>query len=125
MFKIGKEAVNVVDKVVGVADKLVTDKDKKQGIASEIVQNEMISGSLFVRAARPMIIYTGLFVVLSEVFGIRLFILSHLEGDNIIKHSTSLMEYFLMVWSGVVSVYVGGRSFEKARIRSLRRSKKD
>jgi hypothetical protein len=29
-----------------------------------------------------------------------------------------------MVWSGVVSVYVGGRTFEKAKIRSLRRSKK-
>jgi hypothetical protein len=122
MFKIGKETVN---KVVGIADKLITDKDKKQDIASDIVQNEMVSGSSFVRAARPMIIYTGLFVILAEVFGIRLFILSHIEGENIIKHSTALMEYFLMIWSGVVSVYVGGRTFEKARMRSLRRSKKD
>ena len=120
-----KEAVKVVDKVVGIADKLITDKDKKQDIASDIVQNEMVSGSWFVRAARPMIIYTGLFVILAEVFGIRLFILSHIEGENIVKHSTALMEYFLMIWSGVVSVYVGGRTFEKARMRSLRRSKKD
>jgi hypothetical protein len=120
-----KEAVKVVDKVVGIADKLITDKDKKQDIASDIVQNEMVSGSWFVRAARPMIIYTGLFVILAEVFGIRLFILSHIEGENIVKHSTALMEYFLMIWSGVVSVYVGGRTFEKARMRSLRKSKKD
>jgi len=124
MFGITKEVGEVANNIVGVADKLITDKDKKQDIASDIVQNEMVSGSLFVRAARPMIIYTGLFVILSEVFGVRLYILSHLEGENIIKHSTSLMEYFLMVWSGVVSVYVGGRSFEKARIRTLRRSKK-
>jgi hypothetical protein len=118
---IGKETV---DKALDITGKLVTDKDKKQEIASDIVQNEMVSGSPFVRNARPLIVYTGLFVILAEVFGIRLFILSHIEGDNIVKHSTALMEYFLMVWSGVVSVYVGGRTFEKAKIRSLRRSKK-
>ena len=125
MFGIGKVGGKVVGEVVGIADKLITDKDKKQDIASDIVQNEMVSGSGFVRNARPMIIYTGLFVILAEVFGIRLFILSHIEGKDIVKHSTALMEYFLMVWSGVVSVYVGGRTFEKARMRSLRRSKKD
>jgi len=123
--KIAGEAIQVVDKVVGVADKLITDKDKKQDIASEIVQNEMVSGSAFVRNARPMIIYVGLFVILSEVFGIRLLILSKLEGENIIKHSTALMEYFLFTWSGVVSVYIGGRTVEKAKMRFMRRSKKD
>ena len=123
--KIAGEAIQVVDKVVGVADKLITDKDKKQDIASEIVQNEMVSGSAFVRNARPMIIYIGLFVILSEVFGIRLLILSKLEGENIIKHSTALMEYFLFTWSGVVSVYIGGRTVEKAKMRFMRRSKKD
>ena len=122
MFKIGEKTVN---KALDITGKLVTDKDKKQEIASDIVQNEMVSGSAFVRNARPLIIYTGLFVILAEVFGIRLFILSHIEGENIVKHSTALMEYFLMVWSGVVSVYVGGRTFEKARMRSLRKSKKD
>jgi len=122
MFKIGEKTVN---KALDITGKLVTDKDKKQEIASDIVQNEMVSGSAFVRNARPLIVYTGLFVILAEVFGIRLFILSHIEGENIVKHSTALMEYFLMVWSGVVSVYVGGRTFEKARMRSLRKSKKD
>ena len=123
MFRkmIGEKTVN---KALDITGKLVTDKDKKQDIASDIVQNEMVSGSAFVRNARPLIVYTGLFVILAEVFGIRLFILSHIEGDNIVKHSTALMEYFLMVWSGVVSVYVGGRTFEKAKIRNLRRSKK-
>ena len=115
----------IANKSLDIVDKFVVDKDKKQDIASEVVQNEMVSGSAFVRSARPLIVYTGLFVILAEVFGIRLFILSHIEGENIVKHSTSLMEYFLMVWSGVVSVYVGGRTFEKARMRSLRRSKKD
>ena len=120
-----KVAGEIVNKSLDIVDKFIPDKDKKQDIASEIVQNEMVSGSAFVRSARPLIVYTGLFVILAEVFGIRLFILSHIEGENIVKHSTALMEYFLMVWSGVVSVYVGGRTFEKARMRSLRRSKKD
>ena len=119
-----KVAGEIVNKSLDIVDKFIPDKDKKQDIASEIVQNEMVSGSAFVRSARPLIVYTGLFVILAEVFGIRLFILSHIEGENIVKHSTALMEYFLMVWSGVVSVYVGGRTFEKARMRSLRRSKK-
>ena len=120
-----KVAGEIVNKSLDIVDKFIPDKDKKQDIASEIVQNEMVSGSAFVRSARPLIVYTGLFVILAEVFGIRLFILSHIEGENIVKHSTALMEYFLMVWSGVVSVYVGGRTFEKARMRSLRKSKKD
>ena len=120
-----KVAGEIANKSLDIVDKFIPDKDKKQDIASEIVQNEMVSGSAFVRSARPLIVYTGLFVILTEVFGIRLFILSHIEGENIVKHSTALMEYFLMVWSGVVSVYVGGRTFEKARMRSLRRSKKD
>ena len=120
-----KVAGEIANKSLDIVDKFIPDKDKKQDIASEIVQNEMVSGSAFVRSARPLIVYTGLFVILAEVFGIRLFILSHIEGENIVKHSTALMEYFLMVWSGVVSVYVGGRTFEKARMRSLRRSKKD
>ena len=120
-----KAAEEAVNKSLGIIDKAVTDKGKKQDLAADVVQNEMVSGSSFVRNARPLIVYTGLFVILCEVFGIRLFILSHIEGENIVKQSTSLMEYFLMVWSGVVSVYVGGRTFEKAKMRTLRKSKRD
>jgi hypothetical protein len=117
-----KETIN---KSLDIVEKLVPDKDKKQDLASDVVQNELVSGSAFVRNARPMIVYIGLFVILSEVFGLRLSILSRLEGDNIIKHSTALMEYFLFTWSGVVSVYIGGRTVEKAKMRFMKRSKKD
>jgi len=121
-----KESIKVLDRVVGIADKLVPDKDKKQDIASDIVQNEMVSGSGFVRNARPMIIYTGLFVILCEMFGIRLFILSNLEGaKNLVKHSNAILEYFLFTWGGITTVYIGGRSYEKAKMRFMKRSKKD
>ena len=39
MFKLGEKTVN---KALDITGKLVTDKDKKQEIASDIVQNEMV-----------------------------------------------------------------------------------
>ena len=121
MFKLGRETI---DKVVGVADKLITDKDKKQDLAADVVQNELVSGSSFVRNARPMIIYTGLFVILCEMFGIRLYILSNLSGaKNVIKHSNAILEYFLFTWGGITTVYIGGRSYEKAKMRFMKKSK--
>jgi hypothetical protein len=125
MFGIGKGAGKVVNDALGVADKLVTDKDKKQDIASDIVQSELSSGSAFVRNARPMIIYTGLFVIICEMFGLRLLILSNIEGENIIKSSNAILEYFLFTWGGITTVYIGGRSYEKAKMRFMRRSKRD
>ena len=115
-----KEAVQVVDKVVGIADKLVPDKDKKQEIASDIVQNEMVSGSTFVRNARPMIIYTGLLLIVLEFFGLRFAFLTLIDATELmINSSTQIFQFFLMSWSGVTSVYVGGRTFEKAKMRRL------
>jgi hypothetical protein len=125
MFGIGKGAGKVVNDALGVADKLVTDKDKKQDIASDIVQSELSSGSAFVRNARPMIIYTGLFVIICEMFGLRLHILSKIEGGNIIKSSNAILEYFLFTWGGITTVYIGGRSYEKAKMRFMRKSKRD
>jgi len=120
-----KGAEKIADKGLNIIDKAVVNKDKKAEIAHDLVTNEMASGSSFVRNARPMIIYTGLFVVISEVFGVRLWVLSNLSNsETLIKHSTALMEYFLFTWSGVISVYIGGRSFEKAKMRGLRKAKK-
>ena len=121
-----KVAGELANKSLEIVDKLVVDKDKKQDLASEVVQNEIVSGSSFVRNARPMIIYTGLVVILLEMFGIRLWILSNLDGaKNLVKHSNAILEYFLFTWGGMCSVYIGGRTFEKAKMRFMKRSKKD
>lgn len=115
-----KEAVNVVDKVVGVADKLIVDKDKKQDIASDIVQNEMVSGSSFVRNARPMIIYTGLLLVIFEFFGLRLLALQLMSATAImVESSTQIFQFYLISWSSVISLYTGARTFEKYKARRL------
>jgi len=111
-----------IDKSLDVVDKLVVDKDKKAEIASEIVENELNSSSWFVRSARPMIVYVGLLVIILEVFGVRLHILGEAEGK--IKASNAIFEYFLMTWSGVISIYIGGRSYEKAKIRQLKKAHK-
>tara|TARA_R110002167_G_scaffold238265_1_gene443408 strand:- start:3400 stop:3768 length:369 start_codon:yes stop_codon:yes gene_type:complete len=120
----GKGSSKIVGDIVGIADKLVTDKDKKQEIASEVVQNEIVSGSSFVRNARPMIIYTGLCLIILEFFGLRLLLLSLMGGNKLmIESSTQIFQFFLMTWSGVTSIYVGGRTYEKAKSRIFKRSK--
>lgn len=120
----GKGSSKIVGDIVGIADKLVTDKDKKQEIASDVVQNEIVSGSSFVRNARPMIIYTGLCLIILEFFGLRLLLLSLMGGNKLmIESSTQIFQFFLMTWSGVTSIYVGGRTYEKAKSRIFKRSK--
>lgn len=117
----GKKAI---DKSLEVVNKLIPDADKKHEIASDIVNNELISGSKFVRNARPMVVYVGLFVILLEVFGIRLFIINSIGGEQLLKASNAMLEYFLFTWSGVISIYIGGRTFEKSKMRNMRKSKK-
>ena len=119
-----KAATKSVEKGLDIIEKIVPDSDKKHEIASDIVNNEMASGSKFIRNARPMIIYSGLLMIFLEVFGIRLYIVSQIGTEAVLKASNAMMEYFLFTWGGVVSIYIGGRSFEKAKMRTLRRSKK-
>ena len=60
-----------IDKGLSIIDKAVVDKDKRQELASSLVEKELDNGDLFTRRARPMLIYFGLFVILSELFGLR------------------------------------------------------
>ncbi len=61
-------------------------------------------------------------VIILEVFGVRLHILG--EAEEKIKASNAIFEYFLMTWSGVISIYIGGRSYEKAKMRQLKKAHK-
>lgn len=119
--KTAEAVVGITDKTVDIVEKLVPDKDKKQEIASEIINNEMASGSGFVKFARPSIIYTGLIVILLEIFGIRLYIIDSIGGESVIKASNAMLEYFLFTWGGICSIYIGGRSYEKAKMRQHKR----
>ena len=115
-----KVAGDLASKSLDIVDKFVQDKDKKQDIASEVVQNEMVSGSGFLRNARPAIIYTGLVLIILEFFGIRLLFLSFINSNEIaINSSTQIFQFFLTTWSGIVSIYIGSRTFEKYKMRKL------
>jgi hypothetical protein len=122
MFGTGKVAGGAVEKSLGIVDKLVVDKDKKQDIASDIIQNEMVNGSKFVQSARPMIIYTGLALIVLEFFGVRFLFLSLINSTELaITSSTQIFQFFLMSWSGVASVYVGSRTYEKAKMKIFKK----
>lgn len=122
MFGLGKGASEGINKSLDIVSKLVTDKDKRQDIASDIVQNEMVNGSKFLSSARPMIIYTGLVLIVLEFFGVRFLFLSLINSTELaIQSSTQIFQFFLMSWSGVTSIYVGARTYEKAKMKLFKK----
>jgi hypothetical protein len=113
-----------IDTSLEIVDKLVTDKDKKAEMAHELIENENKSGSKFTRNARPAIVYTGLFIAICEVFGIRLLSLSWMDADKqMVDSSTSMLQYIITTWSGVVGIYVGGRTYEKRKMKVFDKKK--
>ena len=113
-----------IDTGLEIIDKLVVDKDKKAEMAHELIDNENKSGSKFTRNARPAIVYTGLFIAICEVFGVRLMALKLMNADaQMIDSSTDMLQYIIMTWSGVVGVYVGGRTLEKRKMKIFDRKK--
>ena len=115
MALLGKKQV---DKGIDIIDKLVVDKDKKATLAAKLIESENNSGNLFTKLARPSIIYTGLIVILCEIFGVRLLILQNVEANEIMfKQSNAMMEYFIFTWGAICTAYIGGRTFEKTKMK--------
>jgi len=99
-----------VDKSIDIVDKLVLDKDKKAELAHELITNENQTGSSFTRYARPAIIYFGLFLMFTEIFGVRFYFLSLMDmPEQVFKQSNAMLEYFIFTWGGLSTVYVGGK----------------
>lgn len=110
-----------IQKGLEIIDKIVVDKDKKQEFAALLIQSELDSDSHYVKNARPTIIYFGVFLGFIETFGIRIFLLSLLTtGKDALKYSNSAVEYLLFTWGGVVAVYIGGRSYEKRKMKAFK-----
>lgn len=118
----GKGAGEVANGIVGIADKLIVDKDKKQELAASIAESELSSGSSFVRNTRPLIVRVGLVLIVLEFFGLRFLALKAISADKLmIENSTEIFRFFIMTWSGIVSVYVGGRTYEKVKARFFKK----
>jgi len=111
-----------IDKGLDILDKVVPDLQKKQEIAHQIINRELESDNPWVKMARPSIIYFGLVVILLEILGVRFLILNAIDAsDTIIKASSAMLEYFLFTWGGITGLYIGGRSYEKAKMKSFRK----
>ena len=113
-----------VDKIAGDIVGVGKDAVNQAGIKTEgkidIIKAEMNSDSQLTRLARPAIVFMGLFIILSEIFALRIGILLYFEaGVDVIRTSTTLVEFYLVTWSGVVSVYVFNRTKEKQMASSI------
>jgi len=119
----GKKAVaETVEKGLSIVDKFVPNSEKKQDFALKIVEAELNSDSNYVKNARPTIIYFGVVLGLVEIFGLRVLFLSLItEGNEALKYSNSAIEYLLFTWGGVVGIYIGGRSYEKRKIKNFKK----
>lgn len=115
-----------ISESLGIVDKMVTDKDQKNEIVKDLIDSENKSGSTFTRNARPSIIYFGLFLMFTEIFGIRYLCLSSMELPiDVFKQSNAMLEYFIFTWGGITTVYIGGRTYEKKKMRFFKKSKEE
>ncbi len=110
----------IASDIVGVGKDAVNQAGIKTEGKIDIIKAEMNSDSQLTRLARPAIVFMGLFIILSEIFAIRIGILLYFEaGVDVIRTSTTLVEFYLVTWSGVVSVYVFNRTKEKQMASSI------
>ena len=110
----------VATDIIGVGKDAVNQAGIKTEGKIDIIKAEMNSDSQLTRLARPAIVFMGLFIILSEIFALRIGILLYFEaGVDVIRTSTTLVEFYLVTWSGVVSVYVFNRTKEKQMASSI------
>jgi len=111
-----------VSESLSIVDKMITDKDEKNAIVKDIIDSENKSGSAYTRNARPTILYFGLLVIFSEIFGLRYFFLNHIGvTPEVMKDSTGMVRYFIFTWGGLAAVYNVGRTFEKKKMNFFRK----
>ena len=119
MGLLGRNTVeNIASKAIGLAESVTTDKDAQNDIKKEIMLAEIESDNAFLKMARPAVIWTGIFLIVTEIFGVRFYTLAHLFEDverykEAVGSSTRLLQYFLVSWTSVTTVYAFGRSKEK------------
>lgn len=109
-FKIAEKGLDLVDKVL-------PNNEAREQLKGEIIKSEIASDSKFLKNARPMVIYFGLFAILLELLGLRFFILHNFLTGELYKEaldsSEKILEFFLVTWGSVATAYVVGRSNEK------------
>ena len=121
----GDAGVSVVDKLAGVADRFIRTKDEKAKFQKEMEQiwiqaesdmqknvterwkYDMLNGNVLTKSVRPIVL---LFLIFSVV--VLVFVDSGSIKFEVSSEWIELLKVLLMV---TVSVYFGGRSYEKVR----------
>ena len=107
VIDLGKDAVQVGGKAVVNKDLVIANKAK-------LMIAELNSDSTLAKIIRPLILLTGIFIIIMEIFGIRIGILNWMEvAEAVINQSTTMMEFYLVTWAGVAGTYVYNRTQEK------------
>ena len=78
-------------------------------VSQNIIVAEMQQGDRFTKRARPMVVYSGLFFIFLVHVAFPLFAFYH--GGEVPE--ISLPHEFWWAWTGVVAVWMTGRSMEK------------
>lgn len=128
---------DLVDSVGGVIDMFHTSDEEKHGMkleaekvitarmaiieqsvqrryemVSETIKAEMASGDMFTKRARPSLVYFGMIVIFLN--SLVLPWVAHFTGSS--PPGIEMPEEFWWAWTGVVSLWVVGRSAEKSGI---------
>jgi len=103
--------------VVKGADDLSTSDEERDLIKKDIVLAELTQDDNYTKRARPTVVYSGIVVMILEMFGVRLYALGHIfEGEQLtqaLNSSNAILISFLTAWGAVVGIYKFSRSQEK------------
>ena len=108
----------IIKEVGNVADKVSTTDEERDLIKKDLVLSEMNSDDNYTKRARPSIVYVGLGVVVLELLGVRLLVLSLAFSEKAmfemaLAASNAILLSFMAAWAGVSGLYNFSRSQEK------------
>ena len=108
----------VIENVVEEVGEKIPSSSERMDFTLKALDNEVNEDDKFTKRARPSVIYAGIFVILSEVFGLRLSALNWAFTDSellkmAMSHSNTVLISFIGVWASIVSIYTWKRSGEK------------
>tara|TARA_R110002012_G_scaffold289291_1_gene482307 strand:+ start:3607 stop:4056 length:450 start_codon:yes stop_codon:yes gene_type:complete len=111
---------NLTNKALGIGSKAVANQDLINKNKVDLMKAELNSDSKLVKNTRPIIVLVGLAIMVLEFFGVRMGILLLFDAEiEVIRNSTSLIQFFIVTWSGIVGTYVFKRSGEKRLVTSM------
>ena len=113
--KIEEAIKSLVNKQVDIVDSAV--KQELDTGKQQIMLAELSQGDNFTKRARPAVVYAGLFFIL--LIHVVAPLVAFFHGDMANLEKLKLPDEFWWAWTGVVSVWVFGRSYEKVNSPSV------